>query len=105
MAQFDVYKNSNSRTKKIYPYLLDIQNSIVSDISTRIVIPLGNSNQFNHQKMDVLTPELSFNNEKLILLTPQIASIPAHLLKEPIGSFIQFRGEIISSLDFIITGA
>jgi hypothetical protein len=30
MAQFDVYKNTNSDTSQLFPYLLDIQNNILS---------------------------------------------------------------------------
>ena len=31
MAQFDVYLNKNPRTKKHFPYLLDIQNNVIED--------------------------------------------------------------------------
>ena len=104
MAQFDVYNNPNSRTKKSYPYLLDIQNPILSDIATRIVIPLGKFHQFNNLAMKNLTPEIIFGDEKFLLLTPQIASVPGNLLKDPIGSLKSLRDEIIASLDFAITG-
>jgi len=104
MAQFDVFKNPNSRTKKTYPYLLDIQNPLLSDIATCIVIPLGQFKQFNSQAMTHLTPEISFGGENFLLLTPQIASVPTSLLKNPVGTLKHFRNEIISSLDFAITG-
>lgn len=104
MAQFDVYKNPSPSTKKLYPYLVDIQNSLISDIATRIVVPLGRLSYFRNQTMKGLTPEITFNNDKLVLLTPQIAAIPADLLKAPIGSLSHLRHEIISSLDFAITG-
>jgi toxin CcdB len=104
MAQFDVYKNPSSTTKKLYPYLVDIQNPLISEIATRIVIPLGRLSHFKDQIMKGLTPEINFNSDKLVLLTPQIAAIPANLLKIPIGSLSHFRHEIISSLDFAITG-
>jgi toxin CcdB len=37
-------------------------------------------------------------------MIPQIASIPAKVLKEPIGTLLHLRDEIISALDFAITG-
>lgn len=104
MAQFDVYKNSNIRTNKAYPYILDIQNPIISDIGTRITIPLGRFDHFKNLAMTRLTPEIFFKGEKLLLLTPQIAAIPTSLLKESIGSLNYLRDEIIASLDFAITG-
>ena len=104
MAQFDVYENTNVKTKKLYPYLLDIQHEVVSDLATRIVIPLGDHTYFNDQVMGRLSPEINFNGNKLVLLTPQLSSVPTGLLKKHIGSLASFRDEIISSLDFAITG-
>ena len=57
MVQFDVYPNPSRTTKKHMPYLLDIQNSFLSDLSTRIVIPLGLKTSFNNEAMTRLTPE------------------------------------------------
>jgi toxin CcdB len=104
MSQFDVYKNPSRKTKDAYPYILDIQHSLISDISTRIVIPLGRLSHFKDEKMQGLTPDIEYDGEKLLLLTPQITSIPSKQLQDPIGSLSHFRDEIISSLDFAITG-
>ena len=104
MAQFDVYRNPSQKTKKLFPYFLDIQNPVISDISTRIVLPLGKLEYFNNEAMEVLTPIIEYKGDALILLTPQIASIPASLLKNPIGSLSHRRDEIVSALDFAITG-
>ncbi|NRB42282.1 MAG: CcdB family protein [Pseudomonadales bacterium] len=104
MAQFDVYKNPSRNTKKAYPYIVDIQHELISDIATRMVIPLGRLNHFKNEQMQGLTPDIEYEGEKLLLLTPQIASIPARQLKDPVGSLSHFRDEIISSLDFAITG-
>lgn len=104
MAQFDVYLNPSAKTKGEFPYILDIQQPLLNDLATRIVIPLGRSQSFKHQAIKNLTPEISFGNEKLLLLVPQIASVPRSLLKEPVGSLAHFRDEIIAALDFAITG-
>lgn len=104
MKQFDVYINPSSSTRDIFPFVVDIQNSIISEIATRIVIPLGRIAYFKNEQIKGLTPIIEYENEKLLLLTTQIASIPAKKLKNPVGSLIHFRGDIISSLDFAITG-
>lgn len=41
MPQFDVYANPSASTKRMYPYLLDIQSDTLSALATRIVVPLG----------------------------------------------------------------
>ena len=104
MTQFDVYPNPSRTTKKHMPYLLDIQNSFLSDLSTRIVIPLGLRSSFNNEAMARLTPEVSYEGEQLLILTPLMASVPSSILKKPIGSLAHFRDEIINSLDFAVSG-
>ncbi|MDO3385378.1 CcdB family protein [Gilvimarinus sp. SDUM040013] len=104
MAQFDVYPNSSKTTKKYLPYLLDIQNPFLSDLSSRIVIPLGLKTAFKNEALDRLTPEVSFEDTQLLILTPQLSSVPASILNNPIGTLSHFRREIIGSLDFAISG-
>ena len=104
MAQFDVYTNPSKTTRKHYPYLLDIQSPYISDIATRIVIPLGYASSFSDEAMKGLTPEISYKDKNLLLLTPQISSVPAKLLKEPVGSLSHFREQVINAVDFAISG-
>ena len=104
MAQFDVYRNPSMQSKKHYPYLLDIQSPYISEIATRIVIPLGYAVSFKNEAMTNLTPEISFEDEQLLLLTPQISSVPENILSNPIGSLSHFREQIINALDFAVTG-
>ncbi len=104
MAQYDVYKNPSKTSRKHYPYLLDIQSSYISDIATRIVIPLGLSSAFKNEVMNGLTPEITYEDKALLILTPQISSMPENLLKEPIGSLAHFREQILNAIDFAISG-
>lgn len=104
MAQFDVYQNPSRNTRSLFPYIVDIQSPIISDIATRIVVPLGKLQNFKSESMKGLTPEIQYDGEKLLLLIPQIASIPSKTLSKPIGSLSHFRDEIIAALDFAITG-
>ncbi|BBA36976.1 CcdB-like toxin protein [Methylocaldum marinum] len=104
MAQFDVYANPSKSTKGFYPFLVDIQSPHISELATRIVIPLGKRSDFGNETMKGLTPEITFNAQELLLLVPQISSIPAKLLQNPIGSLSHFRDQIIRALDFAITG-
>jgi len=104
MAQFDVYPNPSKISKAHYPYLVDIQSSLLSDLATRIVIPLGKRSAFGGQAMQGLTPEISFADQELLLLTPQISAVSEKHLKSPIGSLSHFRDQIVGALDLAITG-
>ncbi len=104
MRQFDVYANPSRTTRQSYPFIVDIQSAIISEITTRIVVPLGRKAQFKNEEMKGLTPTVIYEGEELLLLVPQIASMPAKALKNPLGSLSHLRDEIIAALDFAITG-
>ena len=104
MAQFDVYLNPSKHTRNTYPFILDIQNELIADIATRIVVPIGRAEYFSREEMKGLTPKIKFEGTDLLIMIPQIASMPAKALKEPIGTLLHMRDEIISALDFAITG-
>ena len=104
MAQFDVFRNPSTTTRKHYPYLVDIQSPYLEELATRIVIPLGKSSLFKNTSMKGLTPEVTFHDEDLLLLTPQISSISKKQLREPIGSLSHLRNELTNALDFAIFG-
>lgn len=104
MAQFDVYVNPSKKSKAYYPYLIDVQNIYISELDTRIVIPLGKASFFENEIMTKLQIKVAYENQELVLMTPQISSIPRNTLKEPVGSLQHLQEEIIDALDFAITG-
>lgn len=100
MAQFDVYKNKNEATKKNFPYILDIQNSILKNLSSRVVIPMRKSSK----SINILNPKFSINGLEVVLSTQEISTISIENLDEVVCSLKDKRDEIISSIDFLITG-
>ena len=80
MAQFDVYPNPSKTSKAHYPYLVDVQSSLLSELTTRIVIPLGNRSAFGNDTMQGLTPEISFGDQALLANVPRNASVQLKLL-------------------------
>jgi len=104
MPQFDIYANPNKKSKRAYPFILDLQNNLIDDLTTRIVAPLAIYTEFKDEELKRLTPRVSYEEQELLILIPQITSIPANLLKEPIGTLAHLRDEIVAALDFAITG-
>lgn len=104
MAQFDVYRNPSSKTNKAYPFLVDIQNSVIDQLATRLVVPLTKNKTRNSLYMKNLTPEIEFEGETYLFLTQQLNSIPEDALKDYIGSLEQSRELLIDAIDFAING-
>ncbi|MFD3321976.1 CcdB family protein [Alteromonas macleodii] len=104
MAQFDVYKNPSTKTDKAYPFLVDVQNSVIDQLTTRLVVPLTKNTTRNSLYMKKLTPEIEFAGVSYLFLAQQLSSIPENMLKDCIGSLAQSRELLIDAIDFAITG-
>jgi toxin CcdB len=104
MAQFCIYTNNNSSTKERYPFLLDIQNQLLDSLETRLVIPLILLAKYETQPVKELMPVITVNNKKYVVLTP----LQSGIHKKNLGNFVldisTIRQEIISALDFLLTG-
>lgn len=54
MPQFSVYKNKNAATKARVPYLLDVQSNLLSELETRVVVPLNLATAMKGNALTVL---------------------------------------------------
>lgn len=103
MSQFCVYKNSGASNQHI-PYLLDVQNELLTSLETRMVIPLIRESSFKGSGISTLTPKVEINGEALFLLTPQMAGVSKRLLTEEVYNLSDFRYEILAAINLLIVG-
>lgn len=104
MAQFHVYRNPNRNSARIYPYLLEIQSNLLVDLRTTVVIPLANADGYESMKLTRLTPLVEVDSQPLILMTHQVAAIDRRHLGKVVADLSSRRGEIVASMDFLISG-
>ena len=104
MAQFDYYANTDKDTNKTYPYIVDVQDALLNELNSRVVIPL--TPLFNLEKSypKNLCPKIIIEGNEYSLLTHQMTSISKRALINSEGSLTHNRDEIISAIDFLITG-
>ena len=103
MSQFRAYKNHQPDNQHI-PYLLDVQNSLLESLDTRMVIPLIRESSFRGSGITTLTPRVSINGEILLLLTPQMAGVSKQLLIDEAANLADFRYEILAAMNLLIEG-
>ena len=103
MAQFDVYENINPETRDIFPYLLDVQADILSNLPTRVVVPLITASAVN-KPIPILNPRLEIGQTDVIMSTPQLVGVHLHVLGTRVCSLKDKRDVIITALDLLITG-
>jgi len=100
MAQFDVYRNYNNKTNAQIPYLLSIQNDLLDNLSTTVVVPLI----LNIDTIMNLNPIFEIENKKVVMSTTELASISKANLGDKVCSLETERTTIINAIDFLITG-
>lgn len=104
MAQYDVYRNPSSNSGKTFPYLLDVQASLLEDLDTRLIVPLAAEQHFSALPLQRLTPSFELNGQRLIMAVPELASMSKRQLGERVVNLEAMRNEIIQALDLALTG-
>ncbi len=103
MPQFSVYRNKGANRGE-YPYLLDIQNDLVSDLRVRVVIPLHRQRSLSLPAIQRLTPEVPFDGQSYLLMTYQMAGIALQDLGEEVGDLSEHRDVILGAIDLLMVG-
>lgn len=104
MSQFAVHKNVNARARASYPLLLDIQSDLLSDLHTRVVVPLTRQPALLRKPVTHLTPLLTVDGVSYLLLTPQLAGVAVKDIGEFVADLADQRESIVAAMDFLISG-
>lgn len=104
MSQFSVYENKDKATKKTYPYFLNVQNDLLDELNSRVVIPFSTPDSIQHRDAKKLCPIIPIKDNDFVLLTHQMTTVPVSLLSSKIDEVDDFRTEIISAIDLLFTG-
>lgn len=104
MQQFDVVENANAGSKRHVPYLVILQDPLFDQLTTRVVAPLIPLKAFG-KPLAHLTPVISVADKSFVVSIAEIAGVPIAALGQKIDSVSENRLEIISALDFLVTGS
>ncbi len=104
MPQFSVYKNRNPKSRSTFPYLVDVQSDLLSDLGTRVVVPLIKRVALARKPIKNHMPAIRVDGQEFIMMVPQLAGIAASDLGAPVANAAENRGEVVAALDFLITG-
>ena len=104
MSQFTVYENKDKGTKKTYPYFLNVQNDLLDELNSRVVIPFSTPGSIKHRDAKKLCPIIKIKGIGFVLLTHQITTVPESYLSSKVDEVDAFRTEIISAIDLLFTG-
>ena len=98
MARFDVHTHPDKSLRERTPFLLDVQNSHLGGLNTRVVVPLRVVSVFPFQMRD-LNPRFSVSGTEVIMDTAALAAFPALELRTAVSSLQSEADTIVSALD------
>lgn len=104
MSQFSLYKNEDESSNETYPYFIDVQSPLLSDLNSRLVIPLSSRGTLNNTDAKRLCPVIHIDEGNFVLLTHQMTSVSSSILKTEVTSLESFRYEILGAIDMLISG-
>jgi toxin CcdB len=104
MAQFTVHRNAEPTNRSTVPFLLDVQSDLLSELSTRAVVPLYTAAAMKGRVTRTLTPQFEIEGRQVVMVTPQIAGVALKMLGPAVGSLAAERAAILAALDLLITG-
>ncbi|MGE4534495.1 CcdB family protein [Halomonas sp.] len=104
MAQFNAYENRNPASRHRYPYLLDIQNDLLEELRTTVVVPLCPVAQAESVRMTYLNPVIEIDEERYIAMTQELAGMERKRLGKAAHDLGRYRDQIIAAVDFLVTG-
>lgn len=87
-----------------YPYFVDAQSELLETLNTRLVIPLTPTALLAKKAPSHLCPVIHIDEGDFVILTHQMASVPTKILRGPVNDLSAFRNEIVSAIDFLISG-
>jgi toxin CcdB len=103
MAQFDVYMNPSAATRKLIPYLLDVQADLLDTLATRVVVPLILAEEMGLAAKH-LNPQFKIKGVAVVMSTAELAGVPNRSLGDKVTTLKSKRDEIIAALDILFTG-
>ncbi|WP_017942081.1 MULTISPECIES: CcdB family protein [unclassified Thioalkalivibrio] len=103
MAQFAVHRNPHAATARWIPYLLVLQDDLLSELDTVVVAPLVDAEAFGRPAR-ILNPTFTIEGQPVVLSTAELAGVSRDSLGAEVVSLAHERNTIIAACDLLLTG-
>ena len=100
MARFDVYRPKGKRSALV----LDVQADLLSDLETRVIVPLQPWISRRKKTITRLLPVVQIDGKDYQLMTANIGAVLLSDLAGPMANLENQRTTIIDAIDFLLQG-
>ncbi len=98
MPKYDVFPNPSGDG-----FLLDVQTDLLSDLNTRVVVPLLPISEAP-KPATRLNPVFEVQGERVVMVTQFLAAIPLGVLKSQVGNLSDEFDQITIAIDMLKQG-
>jgi len=98
MPKYDVFPNPTGNG-----FLLDVQADLLSDLNTRVVVPLMPRARAP-KPATRLNPTFTIDGETVVMVTQFMAAVPVGVLRTPIEKLDSKFEQITLAIDILIQG-
>jgi toxin CcdB len=100
--QCEVHANTEDDGAHI-PYLIDVQTDLLSELDTRVVVPLVRSTSLG-RPVSRLHPVFTVEGQRVVMATHLVAAVRRGVLGASVASLSDQRDVIIGAIDVLWSG-
>ena len=101
MACFDVYRLPGRSPI----HVVDMQADLLSDLATRVVVPLAPASAGRREDIPRLNPVVAIGGKDYFFKPTEIATLPRALLRDRVANLESaHRNDVIAAMDFLLQG-
>ena len=101
MARFDVYRLPGRSALLV----VDMQADLLSDLATRVVVPLAPLAAGRREDIPRLNPVVTIGDKEYYFKPTDIATLPRALLRDPVANIEEaHRHDVTAAMDFLLQG-
>lgn len=104
MTQYHAHKNRDPASQKVYPFVLEVQSSLLADLATRVVLPMRKLKDYPSQPITRLNPILKMDGVDYIVLAQQISVMPSKVIGVSQADFSNQQHIIVAAVDCVLSG-
>lgn len=98
------HQNADPGSRQRVPLLLDIQVDLLSELATRVVVPLYPVRAHRSRALTTLNPVLQVEGRAYVMATQELAGVSRKVLGKAVVDCSGNRVEITAALDLLLTG-
>ncbi|MCC8420414.1 MULTISPECIES: CcdB family protein [Photorhabdus] len=80
MAQYAAYRNKSPKSREQYPFIIDIQNGLLNDYDSRVIMPIALLSDKN-SRVKALTPVIEIKGDQYVVITKSVITVAKSKLK------------------------